>query len=178
MSSDFELPRKQANSPSKRKDNPASSAQISAKEIPGQEDAEVSQKSDLESKEPKYNEEELLRIFDEIIFSDEYVESISLRGRVPVAFRTRTAEEVNQIQKIIDTSGFNLISSVESLRSILNLQYSLIQYKDKDLKLMKIEERAKFIEKLPGPVVGMLITEMSKFDHKIAAACKMGEQNF
>jgi hypothetical protein len=128
--------------------------------------------------EPKYPDEELLRVFDEIIFSGEYLETFDIKGRIKVTFKTRTAEDINKIQKIIDSSNMNLISSVETLRSFLNLQYSLVEYHKHDLSTLKYEEKSKFIENLAGPIVGMLLTMLAKFDHKVAKACEFGEKNF
>lgn len=181
--SDFELPNSTASRGAKhgpaRSPKPQAPPTVKASTLMN-ESGDSENTGDLESKvvEPEYSKEELLRIFDEIIFSGEYSESFLIRGRLPVTFKTRTAEEVNAIQKAIDSAGLNLISSVEMMKSILNLQYSLASYDGKDLSGMKPDERHKVIERLPGPVVGILIDMMSKFDRKIALACKEGEENF
>lgn len=178
--SDFELPAKKQGKPGLGSDK---KPQISLNSLPMQENAELvtdqtKPTEDYNATKPQYSEEELLRIFDEIIFSGEYSETVYLRKKVPITFRTRTAEEVSQIQKAIDGAGLNLISSVETMRTLMNLQYSLTSYNGGDLTMMKSEDKAKYIEKLSGPLVGMLITELSKFDSKIAAACNEGERNF
>lgn len=193
MASDFELPSSTAHTGPKRAQRPAgvsvntkgnvgTPASLTTSLIPGQEEPEqenVELNEDGSKKEePKYSKEELLRVFDEIIFSGEYVETYLIRGRLPVSFRTRTAEDINYIQKTIDSAGLNLISSVETMRSILNLQFSLASYDKKDLTGLKPEDRMKMIERLPGPIVGVLIDFMAKFDEKVAMACKEGEENF
>ena len=130
------------------------------------------------SKEPLYSQEELLKIFDEIIFSGEYTEDNSIRGRLQVTFRTRTAEDHSAVQRAIDSSGFNLVSSVEDLRSLMNLQYAIVKYQQRDLSLLSEEERLKFVKRLPGPVVGALLIALNKFDYKVALACQEGQENF
>ena len=131
-----------------------------------------------EENKSKFSKEELLRVFDEIIFSGEYTEQFVVRNKLIVTFKTRTGEDINLIQKTIDSAGLNLISSVDTMRSIMNLQYALASYDKRDLTVLKIEDRSKFIEKLPGPVIGLLLDLMAKFDQKVAEACREGEENF
>lgn len=187
MSSEFELPsstsrttRPQRPMTMTKADNGSKPPSLTTSLILGQEPEPEDQTGEGADKkeEPKYSKEELLRVFDEIIFSGEYVESYLIRGRLPISFRTRTAENINYIQKTIDAAGLNLISSVETMRSIMNLQFSLASYDKKDLTGLKMEDRMKMIEMLPGPIVGVLIDLMSKFDEKVALACKEGEENF
>ena len=60
----------------------------------------------------------------------------------------------------------------------MNLRYALCNYRDKNLELMKDTDRAVFIESLPGPIIGMLLNQLSKFDSKVSQACREGEENF
>lgn len=176
MSNDFELPSKTTRPNVRTRSGTQAAPQVVMEaESPAVSEPEAESKVDTQ---PEYPQEELLRVFDEIIFSGEYRETYTIRGRVPVTFRNRSAEEMSEIQLTIDTAGYNLISTVESIRSIKNLQYALVGYHGKDLSLMKIEEKAKFINKLPGPIVGTLFMLLSKFDNKINQACREGEANF
>lgn len=174
--SDFELPTRKV----KSSNTSGTTQSISSKELEKIDDQLSTEKdTKLEDKEtPKYSKEELLRVFDEIIFSGEYREDYVIRNRLQITFKTRTAEDINFIQKTIDSAGLNLISSVETMRSIMNLQFSLASYDKKDLSNMKPDERMKLIERLPGPIVGILIDRMAKFDEKVMLACKEGEENF
>lgn len=128
---------------------------------------------------PKYSKEELLSIFDEMIFSSEYTETVSLRGgKLQVVFRSRSAEDTMAISKDIDSKNFTLITTLQEHRALQNLAYSLVSFANKDLKGMTIEDRTKYIVKLPAVVVGALSESLGKFDHKISAACREGEANF
>ena len=129
-------------------------------------------------KEPKYSEEELASIFDEIIFSGEYIEEVLIRGKLRVSFRTRTAEEIRRITQVVDSTQAVYANTVESIRSLLHLQYALTSYQGKDLTSLKSEDKAKFIGQIPGPVVAMLLEALSKFDEKVFVACQEGEANF
>jgi hypothetical protein len=141
--------------------------------------AEAEEKVKGDAKEtPKYDKDELLRIFDEIIFSGEYVEDVVIKGKLRVQFRTRTSEEVEEISRIIDTTTYNLVSTLNEARMILNLQYGLTMYQGKSLVGMNKEDKAKFIKRIPGPVVGVLLDALYKFDDKVFEACKELEENF
>lgn len=170
--SDFDLPASASNlkKPTKNK--------MFAADLPKEEKADSSTDNLNDKPKPKYTDDELMVVFDEIIFSGEYREEYVIKNKVKVAFKTRTAEQINAIQRVIDGAGYHLISSVETAKSIMNLQYSLVFFKDKELSVLKDEDRAKFIEQLPGPVVGMLIDLLSKFDEKVILALKEGEENF
>lgn len=171
MSDDFDLPqvnKKKAWIPRKAE---------STEKIEAEAQVEKVEQIDQKVPQPEYSKEELLTIFDGIVFSGEYIEEILLRGRVPVKFSTRTAEQVNKIQDTLDASGYQLISSVEQRRTLLNLEQALVNYNGQDLGSMKVPERSKFVAQLPGPIIGMLIVELNKFDNKVAAACRE-ESNF
>lgn len=169
----FELPESSPRRGAKAKAAPASLA------IPSTTNQDQPSADTQPSKTQDYSQEELLKIFDEIIFSGEYVETFSLRkGQLQVTFRTRTVEEYGEIQSEIDGAKLNLVSSVEHLRSSLMLQYALTQYHTKNLASMKPAEKKAFVDKLPGPVVGLLLNLLSEFDRKVQMACQEGEQNF
>lgn len=145
--------------------------------LPDDKDDKEKNKPEVVEK-PKYNKDELLAIFDEIIFNGEYVEDVTIKGKLKVQFRTRTTEEIEQISRLVDATTFNLISTMNEARMILNLQYALTSYQGRDLSGYKSDERSKFIKKLPGPVIAILIDALFKFDDKVAEACKEVEANF
>lgn len=132
----------------------------------------------VEAPKPEWAAEELLQIFDDIIFAGEYSEDVSIKGRLKIRFRTRSTKEVETISRILDSSSLNLIQTMEEARFLLHLQYSLVNYNGKDLEGMKVDERAIFIRSLPGPVIGLLMGALDKFDRKVFAACKETEENF
>lgn len=168
--SDFELPKDAVKAKSK---------QTSVADVSQKKDSSTEQEDTTNKKEqPEWDTNELLSIFDEIIFSGGYSEMADIRGRLKVKFRTRTAEEVESITNIIDSLNSNLISTVNEKRALLNVHYALTMYQGRDLSTIKHEDRTKFIDKLPAPVIGMIINALYKFDRKIAAACSEGEENF
>ncbi len=128
--------------------------------------------------EAKFDKDELLKIFDEMIFSGEYTEEVTIRGRLKVVFKAKTVEDNTAISKEIDSSNYNLLATLQEHRALLSLAYSLVGYSGKDLSQVKIEERRKVIDKLPTVVVSLLSNALVTFDSKIDAACQEGEANF
>jgi len=178
--SDFEIPSAAVTDKAYRGQRSAkkSTAEITAPAAVVQ-DTSPSETAKPEAK-PKYSEEELMDIFDQLIFQGEYTEDISLRGKLNARFRTRSADEVREITLEVDQASGStaLISTVNERRSLLNLQYALIGYGAKDLSGMAMDDRAKFVGRLPAPVLGALMIALSKFDEKVFEACKEGEANF
>lgn len=171
--SDFDLPQTTT-----RKSIPTPKVRPSIKpeEIP----AEISKEEvkDENKEKPQYSQEELLAVFDEILFSNEYTEDFTVRNRLKVTFRTRTAKEIQDINKHLDSMGASLVSTVEGVRAMMNLESALVHYQGKDLGAMKQADRSAFIAQLPGPIIGALMITLGKFDHKVALACQEGEANF
>lgn len=131
-----------------------------------------------EPAKPKYTKEELQVIFDSIIFEGEYSETVTIRNKLKVTFRARSAEDTMAITREIDAKNFTLISTLNEHRSIMNLVYSLVSYSGRDYSKTSIEDRKKFINGLPAVVVGALSGALVEFDGKIALACQDGEENF
>lgn len=164
--SDFEIPPKKQPKPAVKQ------AALPAAEVP----AEAPENTDEDKSE--YSQEELLQIFDNIIFSGEYQETVTIKDRLRIVFRTRTVEEINDIQMYLDGSNLKLIATVDNVRSLMMLSASLVSFQGKDLSGMKPEEKSKFIGKLAGPIISVLFKELEKFDAKVMAAVQEGEANF
>lgn len=126
----------------------------------------------------EFPEEELFKVFDEILFSNGYEEEVQVNKRLSVKFRTRTSKEIQAISRIIDASQAVLVSTMEQQRGLLHLQYALVAYYGTDLSTKSESDKAVFIEKLPGAVVASLLEALSKFDRKVTLACRIGEANF
>lgn len=128
---------------------------------------------------PQYDKNELLAIFDEMIFSGEYKEPISLRGgKLKIVFRSRSVSDTTAISRDIDAKSFTLITTLQEYRALQNLAYSLVSYAGNDWSKLSVEDRVKKLNEMPGPVASLLSMELTKFDQKIFAACEEGEANF
>ena len=128
-----------------------------------------------QEQKPRYNKEELLVIFDEILFSGEYREEVSINGKLKVTFKTRSAADTAKISSELDSRKFNLMSSMQEYRALLCVCYSIETYGNKDLGSMTFDNRKAFIEKLPTVVVYALSNALVDFDSKTEAA--LGEMD-
>lgn len=126
----------------------------------------------------RWTKEELYAVFDTLLFQGEYTETTTIKGRLPITLRSRSAEETMKISREIDNTPYNLVSTVQEHKAMLNLSYSLVNYSGKELGSLGQEATYKFISKLPIFVVSVLIDTLSNFDSKVDAACKEGEENF
>lgn len=128
--------------------------------------------------EVKYDKTDLLKIFDELVFSGEYTEEVKIKGKLVVTFRTRSTRDAMEIARDIDKNSYNLISTLQQERAFQALVYSLAKYQARDLTVMNKEDRIKFINGLPLNIVDTISDALSRFDDKINQACKEGEENF
>ena len=141
-------------------------------------EAEDKENAPNSPKAPEYDPQELLAIFDEILFSGVYEEPITIKGKLKVIFRSRTAADTTEITKEMDSTPFNLISSYQEKRAFLNVVYSLVSFNGKSLGEVPIPERKTFLGVLPAVVIASLSDALVKFDKKVDAACREGDENF
>lgn len=134
--------------------------------------------SPKKEEKPKYDPEELLRIFDDMIFAGSYSETISIRGKLKVTFTTRSAEQMSEITRQLDTQNAQLMATLVERRNLLNLYHGLTNYQGTDLSGLKYDDKVAFVNRLPAPLVGMLMVALFDFDAKIQAATQEGEANF
>lgn len=146
--------------------------------LPVEKEVETETETKIDDGMPTYSDEELEAVFDSILFEGSYSEEISVGGKVKALIRTRTGEDARAIMMILDSSRVTMGLTMESLRSLYNLGYSLMAFNGQDLSGMKIEDRIKRIEKLPSAVLGALIRKLVMFDLKVEAAVSHGEANF
>ena len=126
----------------------------------------------------RYTEQELLKIFDDILFSDEYQETYYIRGKHPVTFRTRTAAESNKIIRTIDGMNLRTIMAVNNHTNLLTMAYSLVQFGNKDFSKSSIKEKYEFLQNLPEQIINAISIKMGEFDEKVSYAMEEGERNF
>lgn len=145
------------------------------------EEPAVLQEADVGMAQPKlkeYKSEELLKVFDELIFQGEYTEEQTIRGKLKVTFRSRSAEETMEISKTLDNMDFKLLSTMQEQRAFLNLAKSLTLYQGRDLEKLKADEKIQFIKRLPTSILGALADALAEFDRKVDLACREADANF
>lgn len=160
----------------KKKTLKESPAEINMKELPGT-DIDAPEKK-YEKPKSRWTQDELLEVFDKLMFEGQYRETYRIKNKLSVTFRSRSAEETMQISREIDNTPFNLISTVQEHKAMLNLSYSLVNYSGKDFSNVEQKEIYKFLSKLPIFVISALVDKLSEFDSKVEEACREAEENF
>ena len=139
---------------------------------------EVQTEEVKEAKELEFTPEELLPIFDTILFEGAYKEKHLLKGKLLVEFVSLSTRDVSDISAELDTKSFNLVATMQEQRSLLSLYRGLVSYNNRDLTQAPEEKRKDFISKLPAAIVAALSKAQWKFNRKVDAACREGEANF
>lgn len=170
LQDDFQIPNIPQSKAAKKQQS-ASLPESSVTDKPGENKEE-------EKSKPKYSKEELAKIFDDIIFLGEYTEDVIIKNKLRVGFRTRSGGEIEEINREVDGSKANLLTTLNDTRTVLNLQYALTQYHTQDMRGMKPEDKARFIKTIPGPVIAAILIALQTFDQKVFMACQEGEENF
>jgi hypothetical protein len=125
----------------------------------------------------EYKPEDLAKVLDELIFSGEYTEEVTIKNKLKVSFRTRTAEETMHVSRMLDSQDFKLLTTMQEQRAYNNLLRSLTSYQGKDLSKMEMEEKGKFIRRLPTSIIAVLSDSLAEFDRKVDLAARE-EANF
>lgn len=140
---------------------------------------EVSGVEGEEQELPKYSQDELLAVFDEILFKGEYRETVQIGRKLKVVFRSRSASEMATISRTLDGMNFQLISTLEDQRVLQTLAYSLEEYNGRSLSDLKpVPGRYQFIGKLPAAIIGLLMEKLAEFDRKVFLAVEEAGKNF
>jgi len=140
-----------------------------------EEQSNTTEPSSLIIEKPKYDKDELLTILDELMFSGEYSEDVTINGRLKVAFKTRSAASTSEITRSMDSQKFNLLSTMMEQKALLCISHSLIAYNGIDLSTKSHAERKQFVEKLPSVMVSAISNALVKFDLKTEAALEETE---
>lgn len=156
--------------------------QTKTKDVPSAAPEAPSDKMDApkgqEKQASKYTQDELLKLFDELIFDGVYSETTKIKGKLAVTFRTKSTQETIDITKELDGNTYKMVTTMQQDRAFLNLVYALTHYQGKDISTQSKEEKAKFLGKLPIAILGAISDELARFDAKVAEACEEAEANF
>lgn len=171
MNNEFEFPDKEPAPAAKKAPRGKS-----AKEIP--EAASEPTVNTLEGGSPEYDELELEQLFDDLMFNGSYSEEIKIGKRFNVTLRTRTGKDAREVMHILDKAGYHLGLTVESVRSLYNLAQSVVLVNGRDISGEIFEKKVELLEELPTPVLSAMILSLMKFDRKVEAAVRHGEENF
>lgn len=125
----------------------------------------------------KYTKEELLTIFDALVFEGEYRETHQGRG-LKATFRSRTGKDAVEISRALDRFEGKSYMTISTYANILTLVYSIVDLNGVDFSSMTVEDRYKAITKQSDAINALLYGKLSEFDEKISLAIEEGRKNF
>ena len=131
-----------------------------------------------EEKKPEFSEEDLLAVFDTLMFEGVYTEDIMIKGKLKVTFKSMSAKDISEISGILDAKNYVLYETMQQQRALLNLSRCLTFYNQKDLSSMTVENKLTFMGTLPAAIVSALSDSLGTFSVKVQKACEVGEKNF
>ena len=108
--------------------------------------------------------EEALNIISKIVDDGFYERKYHLTSKVPVVFRTR--EEIDQERTLHSIEAVNprFPATVSNIVSKHNLAISMVEFKGQDFRKKSLEDRLKFVERLPEVLFRALAAKLAKFD--------------
>lgn len=151
------------------------------------EEASTSEEEPSEEDKPLYSKEELLALFDTLMFDGVYTEVLTVsEGKLTAMYRTRTASESNYINVAVDRQQYSTIVTLQNHQALMTLSYALKEYtvtnsQGKTLTKTLPEKPAEAYESLsslPEAMVEALCRSMTIFDDKVRMALAEAEANF
>lgn len=152
-----------------------------AEDLMSQLGDETRSESDVEAvakrEEAKYKSEELLAIYDTILFEGSYSETFKGRG-ITVTFRSRTSKDSMAIGRALDKFEGKSYMTVQNYANFLTLIYSIEAFNGTDFSDVTPEKKYEYFIGKPDAQNAMLFGKLSEFDEKISLAIEEGRKNF
>jgi hypothetical protein len=168
MNNDFDFPEQEAKPvPKKTKGTKAE------KEVAAEPEVNL-----LEGGSPEFDEADLEQIFDALMFDGSYTEEVKIGKRLSITLKTRTGKEAREVMTLLDKAGYSLGLTVESIRGLYNLVQSAMIVNGKDISGERFDKKLELIEEMPTPVISAMMIALVKFDRKVEASVRHGEENF
>lgn len=145
-------------------------------EVPALEPAKEPTEEEVEE-DQKYKNE-LLAIYDAVMFEDKYEERVSLGRKYYAIFITRPAESDALVSRQIDNMDFKTVHAMRTHSAILTLSHSLVELNGKDLRDMEAKDRYDLVKGKSTHLIEMLSRHLIDFDQKVREAMEYGEANF
>lgn len=108
--------------------------------------------------------EEALNIISKIVDDGFYERTYQLTRKVPVVFRTREARDQERTLHSIEAVNPRFPATVSGIVSKHNLAVSMVEFKDQDFRKKSLDDRLKFIERMPEVLFRALASKLAKFD--------------
>jgi hypothetical protein len=136
---------------------------------------------------PEFSQEELLAIFDAIMFQGVYQEEMTVaEGRIYARYRTRTVDESNRINKALDKQQFATYITHGNHQALLTLSYAMLDYSiidshgDRKTREMSKDPQTAYknLAGMPDVVLEALSRGLTAFDRKVRIAVYEAQETF
>lgn len=137
------------------------------------------QEAETASEEPKskYSQQELLALYDTMVFEGRYTEPYRARG-INAVFRTRTGDDVIKLNQYLDSYQAKSMASLQTYSNMLTLAASLKSINGKEFEDGDIKSVYIHLKTLPDAVNTLLLVALTDFDRKVGEAIEEGRKNF
>lgn len=109
------------------------------------------------------SEEDLMLYWNLMLKKKPYTKDYSVKG-LEFTLSTISVKQRNEVSQLIDKKSFALREFKDSIATDYALAAALSSYSGEDLRNFSIENRHKFIEELPVPVVKLLLKRLAEFE--------------
>ena len=132
---------------------------------------------DDESKYDPYKLQELLGIYDSIIFDSSFDKQYSLRG-LKFTLRTRSSASIMKVNQALDNLKAQSQNTYQTYSNYFMLAASLKSYGTSDFDDSNLKGAYDYLVTLPSPIIDILLGKLNEFDLMIALALQAGRENF
>lgn len=130
-----------------------------------------------EEEKPKYTKEELLAVYDTLVFEGTYTQVFRSRG-LNAEYRTRSGDDVVRLNQYLDAYQAKSMASLQTYSNMLTLAASLKSFNGKEFKPGDIRGTFDYLRTQPDAVNTLLLMNLSDFDMKVGMAIEEGRKNF
>ncbi len=127
---------------------------------------------------PKELENEYLKIYDAVMFEDNYEREYKLGKKYSVVFGTRSADADVQVARQLDAMNFQTLSAYQTMASVLTMSHSLREFNGRDVSKLTYKDRYTELRGKSSHLIELLSRHLVDFDNIVREALAYGEENF
>lgn len=144
-----------------------------------EEEQDAKAKAILEdtSKYDPYTVQELLAIYDGIIFDNTFNKKYSMRG-MSFTLRTRGSATVIKVNQALDALKAQSINTYQTYNNYFMLAASLASYGSAEFQEGDLAGTHKYLLTLDTAIIYILLEKLNEFDKMVSLALLAGRENF
>lgn len=124
-----------------------------------------------------YTLQDLLAIYDDIIFENSFSKEYRLRS-VRFTLKTRSSATVIKVNQALDNLKAQSVNTYQTYSNYLMLAASLKSYNNQDFSEDNLKEAYDYLLTLNTAAIDLMLDKLNEFDQMIGLALKAGKENF